>query len=250
MSPPSGNRRKAADKVPEGDSGVGDVLTHAMEDYVKAIYKIQQQEGRATTIRVAERLQLSPASVTNMLQKLAKLKLVDYAPYQGAHLTPRGERVALEVVRHHRLLELYLAEHMGYSWDEVDAEAEKLEHAISLEFASRIDRLLGYPERDPHGDPIPTREGHLNGTDVYVSLADAAPGHDFIVRRVSDEDPVALRYLGEYGLYPGSTVHVAVTDADPSQMNVRIDGDDHALDLKYASHVFVEPVIDSTPTTA
>ena len=146
---------------------IAHVLTHSMEDYIKAIYKIQQEQERATTIRIAERLGFSAASVTNMLQKLARLDLVRYQPYRGAELTELGERIALEIIRHHRLIELYLAEHVGYGWDEVDAEAEELEHVISEDFEDRIDALLGHPDTDPHGAPIPTKEGHIDNARRY-----------------------------------------------------------------------------------
>ncbi|MDW8396234.1 MAG: metal-dependent transcriptional regulator, partial [Anaerolineae bacterium] len=137
------------------------VLSESMQDYLKVILELIQSNQRATTNALAARLNVTPASVTGMLKRLAELNLVEYEPYQGAELTPAGRRVALEVVRHHRLLELYLIEAMGYRWDEVHAEAERLEHAISQEFAERMARILGDPKVDPHGDPIPTREGEM-----------------------------------------------------------------------------------------
>ena len=134
------------------------MISRAMEDYLKAIYQSASEVERVSTTRLAEKMSCSAASVTNMLQKLSELKLVSYEPYQGVILSPSGEKVALEIVRHHRLIELYLAEVLGYSWDKVHAEAEELEHVISEEFEEKIDQALGYPTTDPHGDPIPTRD--------------------------------------------------------------------------------------------
>src|SRR5687767_6725143 len=136
-------------------------ITPPIEDYLKAIYAVVREsgEGRATTSAIAERMEVSAASATNMMQKLAEMKLVEYVPYRGVSLTPGGEKIALEVIRHHRLIELYLAEALGYSWDEVHDEAERLEHVISEEFEDKIDAMLGHPTTDPHGDPIPPKSG-------------------------------------------------------------------------------------------
>ena len=137
----------------------GRVFSQAVEDYLKAIYSLQQEDESVSTTRLAKRVGTSPAAVTKMIKHLAENKLIDYTPYYGVRLTPAGERIALEILRHHRLLELYLHEALGYDWDEVHAEAEKLEHHISEEFEARIDKLLNFPLTDPHGEPIPTRDG-------------------------------------------------------------------------------------------
>src|SRR5215468_4071513 len=133
-------------------------LTDAMQDYVKEIYKLRLEGKRATTSAIAERMGVRPPSVTAMLKRLSTLGLAEHAPYRGVELTPAGERVALEVIRHHRLLELYLAQALGLSLDEVHSEADRLEHALSEELEAKIDADLGYPTHDPHGDPIPDRE--------------------------------------------------------------------------------------------
>src|SRR3954470_9531513 len=130
-----------------------------MEDYLKAIYRLQDSGAQVTTQRLADELGVTGPSVTNMVKRLAELRLLSHTRYHGVDFTPAGEKIALEVVRHHRLLELYLAETLGYAWDEVHAEAENLEHHVSDELEARMDLFLGYPTRDPHGDPIPTREG-------------------------------------------------------------------------------------------
>jgi DtxR family Mn-dependent transcriptional regulator len=234
---------KTQTSAPDREAGgsrvdVSSVLTHAMEDYIKAIYKLQQQSGRATTIAIADEMGFSAASATNMLQKLARLELVSYAPYKGAQLTGTGERIALEVIRHHRLLELYLAKHMGYSWDAVDAEAEALEHVISEEFEERIDELLGRPETDPHGHPIPSKDGQIPDERMYTPLADVPDGAAARVRRVSDRDPEALRSLGAIGLYPGAALMVLRRES--AHVVVRVDGDERQVSAEHAVEVFVE----------
>lgn len=182
-------------------------VTHAMEDYLKAIYRLREIDTPATTQRLAEELGVTGPSVTNMMKKLDELRLVTHTRYQGVELTPAGEKIALEVIRHHRLLELYLAETLGYAWDEVHAEAEKLEHHLSEELEARLDSALGFPTRDPHGDPIPTREGRID-VERDTPLREAEVGEAALVVRVSDRDAEQLRYLGGMGLYPGATVTV------------------------------------------
>ena len=228
---------------PVSKRDLSDVLTHSMEDYIKTIYNLLQQHERATTIRIAEQLGFSAASVTNMLQKLARLKLVTYTRYQGVQLTETGERIALEILRHHRLLELYLSEHMGYSWDAVHAEAEKLEHVISEEFEARIDELLGYPDTDPHGHPIPTKEGTIN-VPQYHPLTEIEAGGSAIVRRVNDDDPAVLRRLGDVGLYLGAEVNIVAGESDGGgdALHIRVGSIEHRLDAAHAAHVFVERV--------
>ncbi len=178
-----------------------DVITHAMEDYLKVIYSLQSQNEKVTTQAIAERLKVQSPSVTNMIKRLADLNLVEHTPYRGVLLTQTGERAALEVVRHHRLLELYLADALGYSWDEVHAEAEQLEHSISEEFEARIDRVLGYPTTDPHGDPIPSVEGDIQPL-TQLLLADLETGDEAKVERVWDRDAEMLRYLGSLACIP------------------------------------------------
>lgn len=182
-------------------------LSSAIEDYVKAIYLLAQEHSKVTTSLLAERLRLSAASVTQMVQRLAKLNFATYTPYHGVKLTDIGEKLALEVIRHHRLLELYLVEALGLSWDEVHAEAEVLEHALSNRLAARIEERLGYPTTDPHGDPIPLADLTLPASD-WRSLADAPLDVPQRIVRVLDQDPAHLRYLSELGLIPGATIIV------------------------------------------
>jgi DtxR family Mn-dependent transcriptional regulator len=181
----------------------------AVEDYTKAIYALETREDgvAVTTNALAERLGVSPASASAMVKKLDVLGLVAHQPYRGVQLTPAGHKVALEVLRHHRLLELYLAEELGLPWDRVHAEAEVLEHVISEELEARIAAKLGDPSVDPHGDPIPTHDGHVAeaATDALDALA---PGQSGTFCRVSDADPAMLRYLAERGIRPGDTFTV------------------------------------------
>jgi DtxR family Mn-dependent transcriptional regulator len=182
--------------------------TAAVEDYAKAIYALQRQRGGAVnTNALAERLAVTPASASNMAKKLSSLGLVEHVPYKGVRLTGAGERVALEVLRHHRLLELYLAENLDVPWDRVHDEAEVLEHVLSEELEELIARKLGNPTHDPHGDPIPTREleieeGH---TSSMQSLETGARG-TFV--RISDSDPEMLRYLADQGIAPGDDFEI------------------------------------------
>lgn len=183
------------------------MLTQAIQDYMKAIYKLQQAGEVVTTNAIAGRLGVAPASVSNMLKKLAKLTLVEHTPYHGVQLTGGGQKVALEVIRHHRLIELYLARQLGISLDKVDEEAERLEHVISEELEERIAQSLGQPTHDPHGDPIPTRDGDVDDRH-HPLLADLRPGQAGVIARVSDRDPAVLRGLTTVRLLPGESVRV------------------------------------------
>lgn len=188
-------------------------MTQAIEDYLKSIYKLQQAGEAVTTNAIAEHLSVAPASVSNMLKKLAKLKLVEHTPYHGVQLTNGGQKVALEVIRHHRLIELYLARHLGISLDKVDEEAERLEHVISEELEEQIARSLGQPTHDPHGDPIPTREGDVEDQQ-HPLLADLRTGQAGVIARVSDRDPEVLRDLATARLLPGESVQVLERHVD------------------------------------
>lgn len=180
-------------------------ITGAMEDYLKAIYKLQQNRSAVSTSEIASRMHVSAASATNMVKRLARLRLVAHTPYYGFALTAAGQRVALETIRHHRLLELYLAQHLGLSLDKVDREAERLEHVLSEDLEARIAATLGNPTRDPHGDPIPAEDGTLH--DVHhPTLKHLPPGEAGVVDRVSDRHPELLRRLAQLGLLPGVVV--------------------------------------------
>ncbi|MBA2536477.1 MAG: metal-dependent transcriptional regulator, partial [Actinobacteria bacterium] len=160
-------------------------LSEAIQDYLKEIYKLQASSERATTSAIAKRLAVAPSSATSMLKKLAALGLAEHAPYRGVELTEAGRQIALEVIRHHRLLEQYLAETLGLGIDAVHAEADRLEHVLSEELEARIDQALGYPTHDPHGDPIPDAKLKVERSRLR-SLDALAPGEEATVRRVPD----------------------------------------------------------------
>lgn len=182
-------------------------LTAPVEDYLKAIYDLEQGGDAATTNALAARLALAPASVSGMVRRLATQGLLEHEPYRGARLTAEGRLAALRTLRRHRVLESYLATVLGVPWDDVHAEAEQLEHAASDALIDRMAHALGDPRFDPHGAPIPTRDGVVDET-RHRTLADFPVGTHGIVMSVSDKDPVMLRYLGELELRPGAMVHV------------------------------------------
>jgi DtxR family Mn-dependent transcriptional regulator len=213
-------------------------LSPAIEDYVKAIYQLQQEHEQVTTSLLAEHLGFAPGSVTGMLQRLSRLNLVTYEPYRGVVLTNLGERTALEVLRHHRLLELFLVEALAYSWDEVHAEAEVLEHAISERLEARIAERLGHPRTDPHGDPIPLADLSLPSEDRY-SLADLEVGRPGRIIRVLDQNPAHLRYLQELGLRPGATVSVQARAPFDGPLTIQVEGMTHAIDSRMARNILV-----------
>jgi len=214
------------------------MISRAMEDYLKSIYQAASNEDKVSTSNLAEQMNCSPASVTNMLQKLSELKLVEYEPYQGVTLTPSGSKVALEILRHHRLIELYLADVLGYSWDKVHEEAEQLEHVISEEFEERIDQALGHPTIDPHGDPIPTKEGTI-AAPPSQSLWETPGGKKVQVYRVSDRDPEVLRYLASIGILPEVEISVLKKGPFNGPIHVQIEDSEHSLSEELATQIFV-----------
>jgi len=209
-----------------------------MEDYLKAIYQFANNEDKVSTSNLAQEMNCSPASVTNMLQKLSELKLVEYEPYQGVTLTAAGKKIALEILRHHRLIELYLSDVLGYSWDKVHAEAEQLEHVISEEFEDKIDRALGHPTIDPHGDPIPTKEGEIE-VPPFQSLWETPGGKKVQVCRVSDRDPEVLRYLATIGILPDVEINVLKKGPFNGPIQVEINDSEHSLSEELATQIFV-----------
>jgi len=215
------------------------MLTQAIQDYLKVIYKLRREgEGEgATTTAIADRLGVSAASVTNMVKKLTRLRLVEHTPYRDVILTPGGEKVALEVIRHHRLLELYLSEVLGVSLDKVDEEAERLEHVLSEELEEKIAQTLGDPKHDPHGDPIPSREGTLDDSSFAV-LADLGAGQTGVIVRVSDRNAGILRHLAAAGLLPGAHVRVVRVD-DDGALRVQAPAGERTVSRETAEAVYV-----------
>ena len=215
--------------------------SRAIEDYLKAIYELQGTQGQVGTSLLAEWLGVTPASVTGMLKKLAEMKLVVHAPYQGVKLTRAGQKIALEVIRHHRLVERFLAEALGVPWDRVHEEAHKIEHVLSEDLEDRMDALLGHPATDPHGAPIPRADGTIDES-ASTRLAELQAGQSAVVAQVSDHDAALLRYLGELGLYPQSAVTVKAIAPFDGLMTIQIGNKQHALSPAVANEVLVADV--------
>ncbi len=215
--------------------------TEAVEDYAKAIYSLEQRDGGpVATSALAQELGVSPGTVTTMVKRLAELGLAEHEPYRGAALTPAGERVALEVIRHHRLLETYLSEALGMPWDRVHAEAEVLEHYISEDLERMISEKLGDPSRDPHGDPIPSADLAM-AADETISLAELDAGESATFVRVSDRDSEMLRFLDQRGIRPGCELIVSGRDPFDGPLRVEVEGADHALGGRLAAAMRVTP---------
>lgn len=222
-----------------GASRDGGVSTTALEDYAKAIYSLHDGTGKPVgTSALAERLGVSPGAVTLMLKKMEAGGLVTRRPYHGVELTAEGERLALGVIRNHRLLESFLAEKLGMSWDKVHDEAEVLEHHISDELGERIASSLGRPGHDPHGDPIPDESLRMAPSDG-VALTSVEPGAEVVVARVSDSDPEVLRLLADSGIRPGVTLELLGTDRLADGLRVNVSGSEHLIDSAVARRMIV-----------
>ena len=212
----------------------------SIEDYLKAVYKLEENEGApVSTGDLAQAMEVSSASASNMIKRLDELDFLTYEAYEGATLTNPGRTVALEVLRHHRLLELYLKDVMGFSWDEIHEEAEILEHHISERFEDRIEEMLGHPERDPHGHPIPARDGTVAPLPTR-SLADLAEGDAASIDHIANEDGELLDLLEQRGLLPGATVEVVTTRPLDGLLVVAVDGAEQVIGRPVAQKVVVE----------
>jgi len=220
------------------------MLSDVMEDYLKSIYTLQQEDGGpVSTSAIAEYLDVTPPTVTSMVEKLEARGLVEREKYKGVELSAEGETVALEVVRHHRLLEAYLTEHLDYSWSEVHNEADTLEHHISEEFEQRVAEVLDDPEVDPHGDPIPSADLTPPADDTTAPLSDHEAGDRLVVSRVSDRDEEELRYLADAGIAPDTELEV-VDVAPFGMVTVRFDGNgerEQSLPENVARSIRVRP---------
>lgn len=214
------------------------MYTPVVEDYLKAIWMLQQVEAPVSTSRIAERLNLSAAAVTAMIKRLAEQNLLRHEPYYGVRLTPSGELAGLRIIRRHRVLELFLTEVLGYEWDTVHQEAERLEHAASDELIERLARLLGGPDRDPHGSAIPTATGELNVA-VYPTLAEARRGDRGQVVEVEVHDPEQLRYLGSLDLYPDATVEVVDCAPFDGPISLKVNGEARIIARGLAAQIHV-----------
>lgn len=213
-------------------------LTEAQEDYLKQMLLIGGDGGRVSTQALAERLRVRPASVTEMVGRLVHLGLVEHAPYRGVWLTGAGRSVALEMLRHHRLLETYLVDVLGYTWDQVHEEAERLEHVISERFEERIAEVLGHPTHDPHGDPIPNLDLSMPKAVAEVPLSDLPIGLRSRVVRVDAQDAESLATIGRMGLVPGSTVEIV--EEQKSTIRVRVEDQVFVLSPALARQLWTE----------
>jgi DtxR family Mn-dependent transcriptional regulator len=213
-------------------------LTAPAEDYLKAIYELERDGAAAETNDIASRLSIAPASVSGMVQRLAGQGLVKHERYRGVRLTKAGRAAALRTLRRHRILECYLTQVLHYDWDRVHDEAERLEHAASDELIERMAAALGDPVVDPHGAPIPTRDGAVDET-RHRSLAELAPGERARVLRMADEDSGFLRHLTELGITPGAEVELARRAPYDGPLTVRIAGKEEAIGVATAARIFV-----------
>ncbi|MFW6183945.1 MAG: metal-dependent transcriptional regulator [Chloroflexota bacterium] len=221
---------------------MSELATQSTQDYLKVIFELCRADARASTGQIAERLDVTPASVTGMLKKLAESDppLLEYRRHRGAVLTEAGERMALETIRRHRLLELFLHEALDYGWDEVHDEADRLEHAISDALGERIARWLRDPAHDPHGDPIPSRDLQLPESDT-MPLDEVEPGQDAVISRVHDRDPELLRYVEELSLTPSVAIKVLAPLPFSDHVRVQRAEDGEAVDISaaVAQHIHV-----------
>ncbi len=217
----------------------------ANEDFLKAVYLLQQDQDRVQTSVLASALGISAPSITEMAKKLAKANLIVHEPYRGVRLTATGERVALEIVRNHRLLELFLVQALGYSWDEVHEEAEQLEHAVSERLMQRIAEYLGNPRYDPHGDPIPGPEGDIY-TRNLTQLSEWPVGKKGLIARLRDQSSDMLRYLEEKGLVIAAQVEVIKVDPFEGPLTLWVEGAEQVIGINVAQYVLVSPYTEDS----
>lgn len=217
------------------------MLSKSVEDYLKAIYEIQNMEGKVTTNSLSQKLNVTPASVTGMMRRLSSQKLITYKKYQGVKLAPMGQKIALEVIRHHRIVELYLKEALGVTWDKVHEEAEKLEHVISEDIEDKMDEFLGHPTSDPHGSPIPGKNGEVIERKC-MRLTEVEPRHTAVVAEVSDHDPRILKYLGKLGFYPQTKIKVDSVEPFNGPMKIEINNKVEFLGAEVAKHIAVTKI--------
>ena len=229
------------ENLPDGSSSQRDNLNHqAIEDYLKTIYVLAEEGERVSTSRIAEAREVKPASATNMIQRLARLNLVDYEKHNGVRLTENGLQIALEVIRHHRLIELYLMEALGFLWDEVHEQADILEHVISEKLEERIAAALNHPTVDPHGDPIPSLEGAILAVDMQPLSSLEAGSRGRVARIVDDANSEMLRYLANLGLVPGTTFRVSEVAPFEGPITLEFDDNHKVVGRNVAATILVE----------
>ena len=215
------------------------MISRTIEDYLKAIYKLRKHRERVTTSAIAQKLGVTDPTVTAILKKLANERYLKHISYQGVVLTDKGEKIAIGVIRKHRLVELFLNEILGLDWDKVHVEAEKLEHVISDDVLASMDHVLGYPTIDPHGDPIPTGEGKIENVERNKCLAETEVGEAVVISRVSDDDPQKLRYMAELGLFPNVKLYVTDKPLFEGDLSIKVGSSNHRLPRDIAKSIYV-----------
>ena len=220
-------------------------VTQAAGDYLKAVYHLGRSGKVVNTQELADVLEVAPASVTGMLKRLSKDGYLEYTPRQGAELTSKGLQVALEIIRHHRLLESYFVNRLGMDWTQAHQEAEILEHFISEELENVIDAAMGHPESDPHGSPIPTRQGEIRDQE-WPGLLEVEPGGEYVVRRVRHPEQALLQYVERLGLVPGARIKLVAVGPFDGPVTVEFDGGQVHLGNKAAGTIHVEPHVEQT----
>ena len=218
-------------------------VSRSVEDYLKAIYTLQESGGAVRTSTLAERMGVAAPSATSMIARLAAGGFLRHTPYRGVELTEKGARIALEIIRHHRLWEAFLHQALNVPIDQLNDEAERLEHVLSDELEAHIVRVLGDPSRDPHGDPIPSADGSVD-SEVYPTIADLPEGASATVRRVQSEDPALLRYLETLGLLPGAAIFLRHREPFHGPITLTADGAERVIGRELAGQIFVDPEAD------
>lgn len=215
------------------------MASEQVENYIKNIYKLSANEGKVTTSSLSEKLQISPASVSEMIKKLAEEGTLTHTPYKGVELTGEGRAIALRIIRKHRLWEMFLSEILHFSWDEIDHEAEKFEHIMSDKMEEKIDDVLGYPVVDPHGDPIPTRDGEILLIKSFP-LSDAQEGASVKIIRVSDSNSELLQYISSIGIALNKKIKIKQKMKFDQSVIITVNGKDQTISQKISQSIFVE----------
>ena len=218
------------------------MITSTVEDYLATIYRVASENQKSTTTIIADKMNVSRATVSSMFKKLAASELITHVLYKGVSLTATGEKIALEIIRHHRLIELYLQDTMGVPWEKVHEEADKMEHILSEEIEDRINKLLNNPTIDPHGAPIPTKDGYVSN-DNFRRLSQAKKGEDLVIKRVDEEDSKKLVYLADKGLYPNTALKVTNVEPFNGPITIEIDNTEIIVGNKIADSVFVDKML-------
>ncbi len=217
------------------------MFTRSTEDYLKHIFELQQEGSKVNTSTLAGVLNISSASVSEMISKLTKTGWIKNTPYRGFSLTKKGEKIAINLIRKHRLIEVFLQQHLSYSWDEVHNEAEKFEHVCSDKFINKLDEYLGFPRFDPHGDPIPDINGNVASTENFI-LSEARAGCAYIVSKVNDTSDEVLKYISSIGIKLNSVILVTEKLSFDESVLVTINNGEHLLSKKIAENIFVEEI--------